>query len=186
SRVFHALMNDVHDAYGDDVRLRISNQFEGPLWSLLTEQPAHLLPANYASWRELMLAAINENLRYFGENYDDTLANRSWGERNMANIRHPLSQALPMLSDFLDMPAEALAGDVDMPRAQGPTFGASERFSVAPGDEENGLMQMPAGQSGHPLSEFYRRGHDDWVHGRPSPFLPGQTQHRLNLKPAID
>jgi penicillin amidase len=82
------------------------------------------------------------------------------------------------------MPAEPLNGDVDLPKAQGPSFGASQRFSVSPGDEANGLMHMPTGQSGHPLSAFYRRGHDEWVHGRPSPFLPGDPQHELALIPA--
>jgi penicillin amidase len=43
---------------------------------------------------------------------------------------------------------------------------------------------MPTGQSGHPLSAFYRKGHDEWVHGQPSPFLPGETQHKLELVPA--
>jgi penicillin amidase len=70
-----------------------------------------------------------------------------------------------------------------MPRAQGRHFGASQRFSVAPGDEQNGIMHIPAGQSGHPLSEFYRKGHRDWAEGKPSPFLPGETQHKLLLVP---
>jgi len=84
------------------------------------------------------------------------------------------------------MPYEPISDDVDMPKAQGPTFGASERFSVSPGDEANSLMHMPAGQSGHPLSASYRQGHDDWVRGRPSPFLPGETQHTLTLLPATE
>jgi penicillin amidase len=186
ARVFHGLMNSVRDAYGDGVELRISNQFEAPLWSLVTEQPEHLLHADYESWQELMVEAVRDVIRYFNENYDGVLADRTWGERNTARIRHPLSQAIPMLSEFLDMPREPLEGDVDMPRAQGPTFGASERFSVSPGDEAHGLMHMPTGQSGHPLSDFYRRGHDDWVRGRPSPFLPGPTQHKLTLLPAAE
>ena len=183
NRVFHALMSSVMDAYDDEIRLRISNQFEAPLWSLVTQQPEHLLPADYSSWQELMVAAVHENIRYFEQNYDGSLADRTWGERNTASIRHPLSRAIPLLAEFLDMPSEPLGGDVDLPRAQGPTFGASERFSVAPGDEANSLMHMPTGQSGHPLSEFYRRGHDDWVQGRASPFLPGPTQHKLTLLP---
>ena len=184
ARVFHALTAPVRDAYAEDVKLRISNQFEAPLWSLLTGQPEHLLPADYATWQELMVAAVRENIRYFAENYEGSLASRTWGERNTAMIQHPLSRALPLLAGYLDMPREPLAGDVDLPKAQGPRFGASQRFSVAPGDEENGLMHMPTGQSGHPLSDFYRRGHDDWVSGRPSPFLPGATQHKLTLLPA--
>jgi len=184
SRVFYALMHDVTDSYGDDIRLRISNQFEAPLWSLVSEQPIHLLPADYSTWQEFLLEAVRENIRYFEDNFDGGLSERTWGERNTAKIQHSLSRAIPWLSDFLDMPNEPLAGDVDMPRAQGPTFGASERFSVMPGDEANSLMHMPAGQSGHPLSDFYREGHDDWVNGKPSPFLPGETQHKLLLIPA--
>jgi penicillin amidase len=42
---------------------------------------------------------------------------------------------------------------------------------------------MPGGQSGHPLSPFYRAGHESWVHGEPTPFLPGKTEHTLTLKP---
>jgi penicillin amidase len=183
ARVFHGLMAPVRDEYDTDVRLRLSNQFEASLWSLVTEQPRHLLSGDYDSWRELLLESVQRNIRYFEENYDGPLADRSWGERNTAAIRHPLSRAMPMLAGFLDMPSEPLNGDVDMPKAQGPTFGASERFSVSPGDEANGLMHMPTGQSGHPLSDFYRNGHDDWVKGRPTPFLPGATQHTLTLQP---
>jgi penicillin amidase len=109
---------------------------------------------------------------------------RSWGERNTASIRHPVSRSIPFLSGWLDMPAEPLPGDANLPRAQGPSFGAAERFAVSPGDERNGYLHMPAGQSGHPLSNFYTRGHDDWVQGRFSAFLPGAARHNLILNPA--
>ena len=130
------------------------------------------------------MSAVRENLRYFQENFDGPLEQRTWGERNTATIRHPLSRALPALSDFLDMPREPLNGDTDMPKTQTRTFGASERFAVYPGDEANSLMHMPGGQSGHPLSDYYRRGHRDWVEGRPAPFWPGRAQHKLILQPA--
>lgn len=184
SVVFHGLMGPVRDAYGDDVKPLLSNQFEAPLWSLVTERPMHMLPARYASWHALLVAAVRANIAWLDHNYEGPLAERTWGELNVALIRHPLSRAVPALSKWLDMPHEPLSGDHDMPKAQGPGFGASERFSVSPGDEANGLMQMPTGQSGHPLSDFYRQGHDDWVHGRPSPYLPGETLHTLTLTPA--
>ena len=184
ARVFNTLTRSLQE---DTVAVRagplLSNQFEGVLWPLVTQQPQHLLPANYDSWDELLADAIVTNIEWFRDNFDDELANRSWGEFNTASIRHPLSRAIPALSPWLDMPADRLNGDVDVPKAQGPAFGASQRFSVSPGAEEDGLMQMPTGQSGHPLSPFYRRGHDDWVHGRPSPFLPGEPQFELTLLP---
>ncbi len=183
-RVFHALMAPAYRAYGDDVSLRRSNQFEGPLWALLTEQPLHLLPADYSDWNELMLAAVRRNIDWFARRFDGPLAERTWGEINTASIRHPLSPSIPLVGDYLDMPRDPLSGDLDMPKAQGPSFGASERFSVAPGDLDNSILHMPTGQSGHPLSDYYRRGHDDWLSGRPSPFLPGTARHTLTLTPA--
>ncbi len=184
SRVFHALMAPARAEYGDDVDLRLSNQFEGPLWALVSEQPEHLLPGQFDSWQALFVDAVQGAMRHFEENYGPSLADRTWGERNTVSIRHMLSGALPVLNGFLDIADEPLAGDVDLPRAQGRRFGASQRFSVAPGDEANGNMHIPAGQSGHPLSEFYRKGHEDWATGSPSPFLPGETQHKLLLTPA--
>ena len=81
------------------------------------------------------------------------------------------------------MPAEPLPGDWSMPRVQTPGSGASERFSVSPGREAQGYLHMPGGQSGHPLSPFYRAGHADWVEGRATPFLPGAASHTLRLTP---
>ena len=81
------------------------------------------------------------------------------------------------------MPADKLNGDINLPKAQGPSWGASERFSVSPGDEANGLLHMPAGASGHPLSDYYDIGHADWVQGLLSPFLPGPAKHTLTLTP---
>jgi len=179
--VFDALMRPVTAAYDSEIELRISNQFEGPLWAVLGEQPLHLLPPEYDSWQDLMLQAVDRNLEYFANNFDGGLAQRSWGERNTATIRHPLSRALPFLSRWLDMPREPLSGDSNLPKAQGPGWGASERFAVSPGNEANAYLHMPTGQSGHPLSEFYRAGHEYWVQGRPMDFLPGAAHHVLIL-----
>ncbi|MCH9695024.1 MAG: penicillin acylase family protein [Gammaproteobacteria bacterium] len=182
-RFFYALSAPAREVFGDDVSLRVSNQFEGPLWSTVTQQPEHLLPGEYANWDDFLFAAVQTNLSYFNENFDGPLSERSWGEVNTAAIRHPLSRSIPLVGDFLDMPQDLLGGDLDMPKAQGPAFGASERFSVSPGDEANSVLHMPTGQSGHPLSDFYAAGHQDWVDGLSSPFLPGTASHTLTLRP---
>jgi len=183
-RVYDVLLTPVRENYAEDVNIRMSRQFDTPLWSVVTQRPQHLLPSAYASWNDFMLEAVRAVVSGYDENYDGSLADRTWGEFNTASIRHPLSRVLPVLSHWLDMPAEALNGDADMPRAQGARWGASERFSVMPGDEANGLMHMPGGQSGHPMSEFYRSGHEAWVNGEQTPFLPGAAQYELILQPA--
>jgi penicillin amidase len=154
-------------------------QIEGPLWKLIAERPAHLLDPRYKSWDDLLLASADAVLAsYEGE----SLAERTWGERNTSRIRHPLSIALPAFAGrWLDMEPRPLPGDVDMPRLQGPSFGSSERIVVSPGKEEAGYFHMPAGQSGHPLSPHYGDGHEAWEEGRPTPFLPGKPVHTLKL-----
>src|SRR4029079_9473323 len=105
------------------------------------------------------------------------------GERNTTRIRHPLSQAVPLLGRWLDVPPRQLPGDEDMPRVQGRSHGASGRLVVSPGHEEAGIFHMPVGQSGHPLSPYYQKGHPAWEEGQPTPVLPGRAVHRLVLRP---
>lgn len=157
--------------------------YEQPLWTLLQEKPAHLLDPKFTTWDDLLIAAIDATIQTT-EHDAGSLARATWGQVNTARIRHPLGHGLPgWLTGWLDLPADQLAGDDHMPRVQNPAFGASERFVVSPGREAEGLMHLPGGQSGHPLSPYYRAGHDAWVKGEPTPFLPGPTQHTLTLSP---
>lgn len=157
--------------------------YEHALKTLATEQPLHLLRPEFARWSDLLLAAADQvvaDLQAQGV----PLAEATWGARNTARIRHPLSRVLPeFLGRHLDMPAEPLPGDGNLPRVQRPSSGASERFVVVPGREAEGIFHMPAGQSGHPLSPYYRAGHAAWVRGEPTPFLPGPAAHTLTLTP---
>lgn len=159
------------------------HQLEGPVARLVTERPDHLLNPRYRSWNELIVAGVDKAVASLQAAGPD-LKDRTWGERNTVRIRHRLSQVLPSLSRWLDMPPEPLPGDSNMPRFQGPAEGASERLVVSPGHEEKGIFHMPAGQSGHPLSPFYRAGHQAWARGEATPFLPGPAIHRLRLSPS--
>jgi penicillin amidase len=157
-------------------------QWEGPLWRLATERPAHLLDPVHAGWDAQILAAADAVVDLFLKE-GGPLARHTWGRRNTARIRHPMSLALPAAGAFLDMEPVELPGDAHMPRVQSPDFGASERLAVSPGREERGFFHMPAGQSGHPLSPHYRDGHAGWAAGEPAPFLPGPPAHTLTLRP---
>jgi penicillin amidase len=157
-------------------------QFEGPLWQLITAQPLHMLSSSYASWPEFLLAQVDVTIADLRQGCAD-LPTCTWGTRNVVRIRHPLSRALPGLAGFLDMPTLELPGDHDMPRVQEGTFGASERFAVSPGHEDQAYLELPGGQSGHPLSPYYRAGFQGWARGEAPPFLPGAAEHSLTLTP---
>ncbi|MBN8726735.1 MAG: penicillin acylase family protein [Xanthomonadales bacterium] len=183
---------NVLDGFAAPVRQRFPDfvlpklqQAENAVWMLLEQRPAHLLPGPHADWDALLLSAA-ERVSARLEAAPGGLAGSTWGSYNTARIRHPLSRALPgPLARWLDMPPDELPGDSNLPRVQGPSFGASERFAVAPGQEASGYFMMPGGQSGHPLSPYYGSGHEDWVHGRATPFLPGPPEQVLSLAPGL-
>jgi len=181
-RVADGLTAPAQAALGKEFVMPDLPQLEGVVWPLLGERPANLLPRRFASWEALLedaAAQVRDDLSGHGP-----LEQRTWGERNTAKICHPLAGALPaMLKPALCMPADPLPGGGDMPRVQAPSFGASERMVVSPGHEADGIIHMPGGQSGNPLSPFWGAGHQDWAQGKPSSFLPGKTEYTLQLRP---
>ncbi|MCC7337553.1 MAG: penicillin acylase family protein [Pirellulaceae bacterium] len=155
--------------------------YEDVMWQLLKERPQHWLPHTFESWDALLSDAAAGTEQKLTQK--SSLASATWGARNTVSIQHPLAKAIPLLSRWLDMPVRQLPGDDHMPRVQGLTFGASQRMVVSPGREERGIYHQPGGQSGHPLSPFYRAGYEDWVAGNPSALLPGAGIHSLLLTP---
>jgi penicillin amidase len=159
-----------------------------PIWRLVTEQPQHLLDPQYATWTEMLLDTVDATIEQAmrdrtGNLRPGDLRDRVWSEYNVTAYRHPLSGAVPFVGRWLDMPTAALPGDLYTPRVHSGAIGASERMVVSPGHEADGIMQMPTGQSGHPLSPFYANSHTAWVKGEPTPFLPGPVAHTLTLTP---
>jgi penicillin amidase len=156
-------------------------QFEGPLWELVTQRPMHLLSAGHDNWQAFLLEQVD---LVASESTCPRLDRCTWGELHPVHIRHPMAGSIPLLGSLLNMPAVEVPGDHDMPRVQDGAFGASERFAVTPGHESEGYMHIAGGQSGHPLSPYYKAGFREWAQGKPLPFLPGAPEHTLTLEPA--
>lgn len=162
---------------------RWGTMMEDAVWRLVTEKPARLLNPDHRSWESLLLAAADDVLDD-ADQQGVTLAKYTWGARNKLRMQHPFARFLPgWLARAVSMPAEQLPGDSNLPRVQGVSFGASERLVVSPGHENEAIFEMPGGQSGHPLSPYFRAGHDAWGKGTPTPLLPGKTEHTLTLAP---
>jgi penicillin amidase len=157
----------------------IRHQIETPLWQMINDQPKNFLWLPENSWQEVFEQALTTTLADMTK--DQPLASATWGQQNTSKIQHPLSKAVPLIGHWLDMQPIQLPGDSYMPRVQGKTFGASQRMVVSPGHESSGILHMPTSQSGHPWSPYYGLGHEDWVQGKPSPFLPGETKYTLTL-----
>ncbi len=155
---------------------------ESPVWQLVAERPAHLLDPQFKTWDEQILSAVDVAIAELTE-AGPTLADRTWGEFNRAQVFHPLASGIPFFGRYLNMPSDPLPGDIYTPRAHSPRAGPSERMAVSPGHEKDGIMEMPTGQSGHPLSPHYGDQYRAWLNGEPTPFLPGPTVSTLTLNP---
>ncbi|HEX7814890.1 penicillin acylase family protein [Dyella sp.] len=156
---------------------------EAAVWTMIDRKPMHLLDPHYADWHALLLDAARQVADKLAAQ-PGGLAARTWGEENRAAIDHPLARVLPSgLARYLDMPHDRQSGDANMPRVAGPAFGSSERLVASPGHENVSILHMPGGQSDHPMSPFFGVGHADWFEGTPTPLLPGEQQHALEIMP---
>ncbi|TAK59839.1 penicillin acylase family protein [Methylobacter sp.] len=156
-----------------------------PLQALLNEKPSQLLPdaANYRNWDDFILGQLKRSIHQVQDQHPGVaLMELNWGRQNKVKHSHPFSKALPVLSDLLDMPGEALPGCAFCVRAAGPNFGASERLVVAPDHFEDAILHMPGGQSGHPLSPYYRDQQNYWLKGLPMALTAGKSEHTLLLQ----
>ena len=155
---------------------------EPPLRTLLREKIAEVLPdpVNYPNWEAFILAKLEKSIeQLLSEHNFDSLNELTWGSIHTTQISHPLG-FIPILGKILNMPQDPLPGDGLCVRSPY----ASERMVISPGHEADGILQIPCGQSGHPLSKNYRDQYSYWLKGEPLPFLQGPTTHTLTLNPA--
>jgi penicillin amidase len=179
--VFEPFISIVRARQGQFDLPSVTDQLEAPLWRLVTERPAHLLPPWFADWDALMSAAALEILGAVPEELP--LRSFVWGAVNTLTMRHALSPFVPIIGRLLDARRAQLDGDLNMPLAQTPRHGPVFRFVISPGDDRAAVAQMAGGQAGNPLAPYYLSGHADWLAGTPSPLHPGSTRYVLTLDP---
>ncbi|MFC3034515.1 penicillin acylase family protein [Pseudoalteromonas fenneropenaei] len=160
----------------------LKRYLEPAMWQLLTAKPQSWLQ-NYPDWSALLLDAYQRSKSTLSEQHGAGMAAWQWGKVNALQIQHPFSKQIPLLSSFLDMPEIPAFGDTFMPAVQGPHFGASQRFIAQPGHLDKAILTMAGGQSGHPLSSYYRAGFVAYAKGEATPLLPGAIEHRLTIVP---
>jgi penicillin amidase len=178
-RVLGSLMRPVADIIGHDPVA--GARAEWPVERLLTDRPPALVPPPYKDWNAVTgatLEALADAVQESGG-----MQKFTWGAINHTGIHHPLARFVPLLGLLTDPPDLPEAGDVVIPRVAIPGFGSSERLVVSPGHESSALFDMPAGESGNPLSPYYLAGQAAWQNGTAGPLLPGAGKWRLVLTP---
>jgi penicillin amidase len=159
-------------------------KMETPLRTLLTQRiPLTLPTTQYRDWRDLLLKTLTESTSELKRRQGvATLEGLTWGKINQVHIRHPFSKSMPFLSPLLDMAERENSGCAGFcVRIAGNGHGATERMVISPGHPGQGILHMPGGQSGHPMSSHYRDQQPAWQEGFALPFLPGESKHTLSF-----
>jgi penicillin G amidase len=162
------------------------HEMETPLRELLTQRPKGVIPAQYNDdWRKFILETLNSAAKDLQSHYPDIeLAQLNWGTINRITQHHPFSKSLPVLGAFLDIGGFESPGCANVcVRVMSNEHGASERLVLAPAHPENGILEMPGGQSGHPFSRHYRDQQKFWQEGKMAPYMPGKFLHTLHFQP---
>ncbi|MFZ8200613.1 penicillin acylase family protein [Alteromonas portus] len=153
---------------------------EPATWQLIHSQPDSWLPADTESFDELLVDAYRRAKHKLLDKYSPVEANMealAWGKVNALSVEHPFASQIPLVGSMLNMQQVEGFGDTYMPAVQAPSFGASERFFVSPGHLEDAILTLPGGQSGHPLSDFFTAGFNDYATHAATPLLPSEPIH---------
>lgn len=164
----------------------VKRDLEPAVWQLIKAQPASWINPQFTNWEQQLQAAFEQTLAQLTAKFGNNIQNWQWGKVNELTIEHPFAKQIPLLSKLLNMPTAPGFGDSYMPAVQKTSFGASQRFIAQPGHLESAILTVPGGQSGHPLSEFYRAGFDEYVEGKHTPLLPQTFMHQIEIVPIND
>jgi penicillin amidase len=155
--------------------------------NVLRERSARWLPEGYASFDQLVSAAVDEAAKLLAEQSGaEEASGWNWGRLHRIEMAHPLA-ANAVLRRLLNAGPDEDSGTGFTVKQAGGTFGPSQRFVADLADWDNSLMNITLGQSGQIGSRHYRDQFLAWYEGRgiAAPFTPAALnqvrKHRLLL-----
>jgi penicillin G amidase len=149
--------------------------------------PSPWLPRGYKDWDALLTEAVRRGLDQGKAPAD--LSHWNYGSWHVIDLEHPIYQLLPLVKGWAGTGEQPLNGDTTTIKQVGRAFGPSQRFTMDWSAPDASTENIALGQSGDPLSPWYRDQWPAWYGGTtfPLPFSPqtvaGQTTHTLQLVP---
>ncbi len=172
---------------GDDWRLYHWAESLFAAEQILTNEPAAWLPKQYASWDDFLADMVRQGLAQAGA--PDDLRQWRYGYLRPVDVEHPLFGLLPWFRGWTGTGAQPQSGDGSTVKQVGRTFGPSQRFTIDWANMDAATEDITMGESGDPLSPYYRDQWPYWYNGRTFalPFsdqaVAAATAHTLRLEP---
>jgi penicillin amidase len=159
------------------------------LQETLTDRPAKWLPSRFKNYDELLVAAADAAVAALVEqSKSEHIEDWAWKRFDSLDMFHPLGRE-GLLKRFLSITNKPQSGTLYSIRAATKTHGPAMRFVGNPGNWDESILLIPAGESGQPGSSHYSDQFSYWHEGKPifAPFsdeAEAKTRkHRLTLKP---
>lgn len=156
---------------------------EPVLRGLLTDRPPGLVPASpgVECWHDYLADRLAAAADRLNTDTGRPVETTRWRDYLSLPMRHPLGSLWPLR--WLNLASLSPSGGLESVAAHGPGRGPVQRLVVSPGGEEDGIAQMPGGQSGHPWSPHYRDHHRSWRRGTPLPLTTSVSRRRAAASP---
>jgi penicillin amidase len=149
--------------------------------------PSPWLPGNYKDWDALLTEAVRRGLDQGKAPAD--LSHWNYGSWHVVDLEHPIYQLMPVIKGWSGTGEQPLSGDTTTIKQVGRAFGPSQRFTMDWSAPDASTENIVLGESGDPLSPWFRDQWPAWYGGTtfPLPFsqaaVAGQTAHTLQLVP---
>ena len=158
------------------------------LEGLLLHQPKRWLPGNYASWDELLAAAVDAAATR--NDAPEDLSTWKWGPYNPVEIQHPIFGQIPFLQLWSGPGLKPQSGSGFTVKAVSRVHGPSERMTVDLANLDQSALNLVTGEAGNLFSPYYMDQWKAWYDGTTFPWLfskPAEEKakaHQLTLQPA--
>lgn len=154
---------------------------------IIMHAPAQWLPQEYATWDDFLTACVSRGLEE--DHAPADLRTWRYGYAHPVDIEHPLYGMLPYFKKWTGTGAQPQSGDSSTVKQVGRSFGPSQRFTMDWSNVDSSTENIVMGESGDPLSPYYRDQWPYWYNGRTFalPFtdasIAASTSHTLRLVP---
>ena len=145
------------------------------------------LPPGFKDWDAALTEAVRRGMQKGTAPTDPS--HWTYGSWHVVDLEHPLAGFLPIVGRVAGTGPQPLSGDTVTVKQVGRAFGPSQRFTMDWNNIDGSTENIALGESGNPLSPYFRDQWSDYANGRtfPLPFSPSavaaQTRHTLRLLP---